>query len=560
MNDKAAAVREKIARLRATFLEQLPDRISEAQSLFARLRLNPADRLAAEGLHRFLHSLKGTGRSFGCTDLGNAAASGEHLAARLLETPADSPWPNGWAEQMRGCLDGVSGAAQVLQRQQTPIPANEAPLFIIPSSPEPSDSAANRRGQLIYLCDDEPQQIEQLASQLACFGYQTVTFTQPATLREAILARRPDAVVMDIHFPEGATAGTDVLTALRHETGKVVPAIFLSGRDDFDARLRAVQAGGEAYFRKPARAMELITALDELTEQHKPEAFRILIVDDEPEIASYHALLLQEAGMLTHEVSEPAQILDALHEFGPDMVLMDMYMPRCTGRELAELIRQVPEYVGLPIVFLSSETDKQKQFSAMRVGAEGFMTKPVVPEELVTAVAIRAERMRTLRSLMARDSLTGLYNHTTSTQLLEGAIATARRSGSPLAFAMIDLDRFKSINDTYGHPTGDQVILALARVLKQRLRLSDIVGRYGGEEFAIILPDTTLEQARELLNQLREDFTRVVFHCGDSDFACSFSAGIAGFPAHQRMELLREAADKALYEAKRSGRNRVIVD
>jgi diguanylate cyclase (GGDEF)-like protein len=242
------------------------------------------------------------------------------------------------------------------------------------------------------------------------------------------------------------------------------------------------------------------------------------------------------------------------------MVLMDMYMPSCSGHELAMLIRQVPDYVGLPIVYLSSETDTQKQFSAMRVGAEGFLTKPVVPADLVAAVAIRAERMRTLRSLMARDSLTGLFNHTTTTQLLENAIGAAKREHAPLSFVMIDIDLFKAVNDTHGHPTGDQVIIALARVLQKRLRNSDIVGRYGGEEFAVILPGIDCQRAVKLIDDLRKDFARVKFHAAAGEFSCTFSAGVACYPDHRRMELLREAADRALYEAKRSGRDRVVVD
>jgi diguanylate cyclase (GGDEF)-like protein len=224
------------------------------------------------------------------------------------------------------------------------------------------------------------------------------------------------------------------------------------------------------------------------------------------------------------------------------------------------LIRQIPDYVGLPIVFLSSETDSKKQFSAMRIGAEGFLTKPVVPDDMVAAVAIRAERMRTLRSLMARDSLTGLFNHTTTTQLLDNAVANAKRNGGELCFAMIDIDHFKSVNDTRGHPVGDQVILALSRVLQQRLRHSDIVGRYGGEEFAVILQDIAPERAAALLDELRQDFSRVIFHSASGEFSCTFSVGIAACPAHRDMERLREMADKALYEAKRGGRNRVVVD
>jgi diguanylate cyclase (GGDEF)-like protein len=264
--------------------------------------------------------------------------------------------------------------------------------------------------------------------------------------------------------------------------------------------------------------------------------------------------------MIVYQAHDPSFVLDVLKYFRFDLVLMDMYMPGCTGRDLAKVIRQLPDYVGLPIVYLSSETDKKKQFSAMRVGAEGFLTKPVQPEELVSTVAIRAERMRNLRSLMARDSLTGLFNHTTTTQLLESTIATAKREDSSLCFVMIDVDHFKLVNDNFGHPVGDQVLLALGRVLQQRLRNSDVVGRYGGEEFAVILPGVSLEEAWEVIDQLRADFAKVNFRAGETDFSCSFSAGIACYPEFKHIATLRASADRALYAAKKQGRNRVVIN
>lgn len=557
---KLPSAREKIAKLRARFLEQLPQRVKQIRVVFDRLQADPNDHAAAVDLHRFLHSIKGTGRSFGFHDLGAAAAHGEDLSAELLGLP-EKQAPAGWQAKIDEYLGYVELATEVICSPEGSDAGSDVPPFTLPTSTgEHAGDNGGKGGRLVYLCDDEDLVLQQLATQLSCFGYEPVCFTDPAVLHEAVLARRPDAVIMDINFPQGYSTGTDMLATIKRQTGSDMAAIFLSARDDFAARLAAVQAGGEAYFHKPARPIDLVAVLDELTRQQDIEPYRILIVDDEPEIASYHGIILQEAGMVTYQESNPERLIDILREFRPDMVLMDMYMPGCNGRDLARLIRQMPDYVGLPIVFLSSETDRKKQFSAMRIGAEGFLTKPVVPEELVAAVAIRAERMRTLRSLMARDSLTGLFNHTTTTQLLENAIAVAKRNSGTLCFVMVDIDNFKSINDSHGHPVGDQVILALSRVLQQRLRNSDVVGRYGGEEFAIILQDIPADRVAKLIDELRHDFSRVDFHSAQGDFSCTFSAGIASYPAHRRLELLREAADKALYEAKRNGRNRVVVD
>ena len=551
---KPLSAREKIARLRKTFLAQLPDRIKQAETLFEQIKADPADPVVRAELHRLLHSLKGTGRSFGFSELGEAAGRCEALSFLLLEMPAQLP-PTDWSNTLSSDLGKLAKEAGTLCSPEGGDVCDETTIFTLPVTVD-----EGRGGRLIYICDDEVLSLEWLAVQLACFGYQIETFSETQALQAAVLVRRPDAVIMDINFPQGCSAGTEMLAALNQETGQLLPAIFLSSRDDFAARLGAVQAGGQAYFHKPVRVIELVAALDELTSQHEIVPLRVLIIDDEEDIAAYHSIILQEAGMLTRQLSDLSSVLEVLQDFRADLVLMDMYMPQCNGQELAKLIRQVPDYLGLPIVYLSGETDQKKQFSAMRIGAEGFLTKPVVPEELVAAVAIRAERMRALRSLMARDSLTGLFNHTTTTQLLENAIATAARKGGELCFAMLDIDLFKSVNDTYGHPAGDQVLLALSRVLLERLRNTDIIGRYGGEEFAVILPDVSSERATLLIDELRQSFSRLVFQSASGDFSCSFSAGIAAYPAYQRIEFLREAADKALYKAKNGGRNCVICD
>ena len=160
---------------------------------------------------------------------------------------------------------------------------------------------------------------------------------------------------------------------------------------------------------------------------------------------------------------------------------------------------------------------------------------------------------------MERDSLTGLYNRSMSEEHLELAVLRARRSDGGAVFAMIDIDAFKGINDTYGHPTGDRVIVTLARLLQQRLRKTDIVGRYGGEEFAVVLPDTDLDAAREVLDRIRQSFAQVRHAYAKGEFSVTFSCGIAAYPRYGEISPLCDAADKALYRAKEGGRNRVVV-
>lgn len=548
---------ERIAALRKKFLEQLPERLERIKVLSTQLSTTAAAAPVLDELHRLVHNIKGTGRSFGFSDLGDVAGQVEDLVCSLLDSGASAPTTD--CHQLFGQSVQVLGlhiAALCTTESASEYTEHEALLLpetcIAPLSPKETC--------LVYLCEDDELLLQQLSIQLGCFGYEIHTFLSTEALREAVRERWPDVVLMDIEFPEGRSAGTSIAQAIRQEMGKPLPAVFMSSHDDIQSRLNAVLAGGEAYFHKPVNVMDLVRVMDELSNRSQPEPYRVLIVDDEPGVATYHAILLQEAGMLTAQLTDPAQLRNALDDFRPDIVLMDIYMPGCNGRDLAKLIRQLPDYVGLPIVYLSSETDRQKLFSAMQVGVEGFLCKPVVPQELVAAVSVRADRMRILRSRMVRDSLTGLLNHTAITQFLENVLANTERQQAELCFTMIDIDAFKQVNDTYGHPVGDQVLLALSRLMQQRLRGSDIVGRYGGEEFAIILAGASPAMAWDIIDELRRNFELFKFKTPQGTFSCTFSAGIASCTRHTTLTALREAADKTLYRAKHNGRNQVLIE
>jgi len=197
---------------------------------------------------------------------------------------------------------------------------------------------------------------------------------------------------------------------------------------------------------------------------------------------------------------------------------------------------------------------------AMKIGGDDFLHKPIRDDHLVASVTTRAQRFRHLRSVMERDSLTGLINHGVLEHELERELSRAEREQKQMVFAMVDIDHFKIVNDNYGHPVGDRVIKAMTRILTQRLRKTDIVGRYGGEEFGIILPSTTPEQAIKLLDEIRESVSEISYSSDSGPFHVTYSAGLAVFPVHSDVTQIIRAADKALYKAKEAGRNRVVCD
>ncbi|MBI3283290.1 MAG: diguanylate cyclase [Burkholderiales bacterium] len=547
MAEKIDSLQEKLRALEIIFLQKLPAKIDEITGALQQLQADPSDREALLALHRHLHTMAGSAGTFGFFDLGAQARVFENQLQTLLN---GEHWSQArlqqYADDMRLYFStALSHAADK--------PASE---FSDLNSDKAEDQSESR---LIYLVDEDDEQNHAITAQLEHFGYEVVRIQQLKAMAVAIATRRPDVIVIELSFPEGRIAGAEEITRLKQFERFRIPTVFVSRSSSFESRLLAVRAGGKGYFTKPVDVVALTERIDALLQQDESKAYRILIMDDDAVTSEYYAAILRDAGMAVRLLSEPSQILSVMTDFRPELLLLDVYMPMCSGVELSMVIRQDNSYVDVPIVFLSSEADLGKQLEAVRAGGDDFITKPIAPEYLVSSLSTRAERYRLLRALIMRDGLTGLYNHTAIKEQLASEISQAGRNGSPLALAMIDLDYFKNVNDSYGHPAGDQVLRTLARLLRQRLRRSDIVGRYGGEEFAVIFPGTSATTARKVLDQVRLAFYKIQQHAEQGEFAVSFSAGVADLELTTDVDELFDVADAAMYLSKQNGRNRITL-
>lgn len=401
-----------------------------------------------------------------------------------------------------------------------------------------------------------------LQQQLRYFGYHTITFDEDihtliAKAQKSDATSKPFGVlILDIEYCN--KQNKHKLKAL----SDTIPIIVYSNEMGVETRLLAVQSGSDAFLTPPLELTTLIDKIEQLTTPaNETPPFRVLVVEDSKTHAAFIAKELKQAGMYVDILIDPMLINDRIFDFRPDLILLDFYMPVCSGPELAKVIRQQDQFVGIPIVYLSAEEDAAKQLTAIKGGGDDFLTKPVPVHQLISVVTARAQRSRVLRAEMIRDGLTGLLNHTRVLEQLDIEMARARRHHTTLCFGMIDLDHFKSINDTHGHNTGDKIIQGLARLLKQRLRKTDSVGRYGGEEFAVILPVASIDDVDNILNEIRESFSKLLFRDPETNkqFFSTFSAGIAAFDTGMKtVDQFVQAADKALYQAKSSGRNCVV--
>jgi diguanylate cyclase (GGDEF)-like protein len=409
----------------------------------------------------------------------------------------------------------------------------------------------------IYIALQDSERGERLARQLEFFGLSAQSLGNVDTFHTTMAERLPAAVVMDVDF-NGAGAGLTLATQMQEGLEQKLPLLFFSHLEtDTPTRLAAVRAGGEEFLTGTLEASSLLEKIEILTRVAQYEPYKVLIIDDSRAQATHTERLLNGAGIVTRTLLDPIKTMLELAEFQPDLIILDMYMPGCTGTELAKVIRHNDRYVSVPIIYLSAEDDLDKQLDAMSEGGDDFLTKPIKPRHLITTVRNRAARARNLKARMVRDSLTGLYNHTHILQLLEDCSFRARRENKPLSFAMLDIDHFKRVNDSHGHPMGDRVIKSLALFLKQRLRKTDYIGRYGGEEFAVVMPDTDLAAAWGVLDEIRQRFAEIHYPAQPADLCCTFSAGVVEIAEEDDALMMASQADEALYRAKKAGRNQV---
>ncbi len=323
--------------------------------------------------------------------------------------------------------------------------------------------------------------------------------------------------------------------------------------------MSAVRAGGVAYYQKPVDMEGLLSTLATLDDLKAVERGRVLLVDDDRFLAEHLAMVLQDADMDADVVTDPMQVLDSIQETSPDLLVLDLYMPGCTGWEVACVIRQQPEFVNLPIVFLSGESDIERQLAAMSFGGDEFLTKPVAPSHLIAVVKARIKRAGGMVANMSHDGLTGLLNHGAIKERLALEVEAAKRVSGRLIFANIDLDRLQEINTTFGHSAGDRVLKSLALLLKSRIPERDMVGRLGSHEFGIIMRDMDTATAIGVLDALRMDFAKIEHRHQGGGFYSTFSCGVAGLPKVSDPDEMIEAADRALRAAKGAGRNRVLL-
>lgn len=301
------------------------------------------------------------------------------------------------------------------------------------------------------------------------------------------------------------------------------------------------------------------------------EPGRILVVDDNQDNIEIIATRLRYRGYEILEAGDGEQALALVREAAPDLILLDVMLPDIDGYEISRRIKGADDLPFIPIILVTARDSTQDKVAGLDAGADDYLTKPINFPELEARVRsmLRIKRLqdeleeknKELERLSISDGLTGLFNHRHIHGLLAEEFERVARTNDCMSVAMFDLDHFKSVNDTYGHQAGDRVLVELADILRDVARDVDRLGRYGGEEFMALLPETCIDDAAVFVERVRREVARRPFDVGgDEPLHMTLSAGVATYPHEtiRDVESLVRLADQALYTAKETGRNRVV--
>ncbi len=520
------------AELRREYLQEAPARLAELRKDVDAFRAGEPD--AAASLATRFHRLAGSGGSYGFDEISRIARDAERWLER---TPAPTPAEVGQLDaalaELARALDGALGDFEVMA--------------------EPDGREFSWLARLVVPAGSLR---DELTSALESAGYRVELDDAARPPEEITPSDRPDLVVISAEPAAGDPyAMAAAWTGTRFPRPRAVALLELGRGID---RLRAITAGVDAIFSLDQIAHELPRYARTLSRLGAPPQ-SVLLIEGNPAQAGSLAHELEQASIRVLRAASASAAQDFLDREVPDLILLNSSLADIDGLTFARYLRQDPRFHLVPIVFLTSAATVRAHIDALRAGADDFLTLPVDPHLLLQVVISRAERGRRIREMVHRDGLTGLLNHATLMAELEHAVEYARRSGETFAFLVFDLDHFRRINERFGHLVGDQVLFHVAALLRSNVRASDLIGRYGGEEFAMILRGCARSGAELVARKLQRLIGDTPAETSDGSAApVRASAGCACFLTDGVTAAeIGHAAERALHRAKSGGRDRV---
>lgn len=378
---------EKIYNIQRSFKSRLSSKINDIEARWLTLRNEKSPDYS--DFHLMIHSLVGTSGTFSAMMVSSVSRKIEVIAKLLINKELTLD------EEIISKIDALLFDLHIASEKWEP--------SLIPFIPETSYKNLIEEPSWvsnIYLVEDDVEIVLPIIGFLENAGYKVFYYRSVKVFEESYDSHeQTSAIIMDMAFKEGHIAGAETIKRLSENDDHFPPVIFISVHDDIRARLAAAQVGAKRYFTKPINQNNLLTSLDILTNRIIPEAYKILLIDDEKDSLDHYSNILQMHGFETLSFTNPLEAYQSINSFQADLIVLDLYMPECSGIDLAKVIRQNDEFAHIPIVFLSAELDIGTQLSAMDLGGDDFLIKPVEPSHFVQAMIARVKRSRRISRL-----------------------------------------------------------------------------------------------------------------------------------------------------------------
>lgn len=450
----------------------------------------------------------------------------------------------------------------------------------------------------VLVVDDIPTNVKLLEARLNAEYFDVTAAYSGREALEICAGGAVDIVLLDVMMPE--MDGFEVCRRLKADPNTHhIPVVMITALDEVKDRVAGLNAGADDFLNKPvddvqlmARVKSLVrlkTLTDELRARARTghelaiedaarametihaESGRVLLIDEDPRHGErIHGFLAE-----THEVdvlTAPSEAVYKASAGGYEAILINMQMSDLDPLRVCSQLRTLEQTRMVPIILIAEEADRPKVIRGLELGVNDFIMRPVERNELSARVKTQIKRQRYAMELRQSltdtlqlavvDELTGLYNRRYFDRHLSVLLSKAQEQGRDMALIMLDLDHFKSVNDTYGHDAGDAVLKEFAVRLQRNIRGVDLACRYGGEEFVVLMPDTDFSQAERVAERARLAMSDFPFKANATvSLPLTVSVGLAmNASASDTPETLLKRADVALYQAKRSGRNRVCSE
>ncbi|MFZ5944745.1 MAG: diguanylate cyclase [Bacillota bacterium] len=289
---------------------------------------------------------------------------------------------------------------------------------------------------------------------------------------------------------------------------------------------------------------------------------KILVVDDDYAITDLLEKSLVREGFAVIICHNTLEAEDYLEREQPDLIVLDIILPALNGIEFCRRIRSNSRFKLVPIIFLTVKSKLQDKLAGFATGADDYLCKPIPVEELVARIDAILNRIELSEDLIFQDDLTRAFNRRYLLRRLDEEVIQSKLEDKEFSLAIVDIDYFKNVNDSFGHVVGDEVLKTLVKRMQENLRATDVVCRYGGEEFIILLPETVQSTGVMVLERLRENIASETFSTtkSDKELSITVSIGVSSFPHDgNNPEKIIKEADAAMYQAKRAGRNMVVA-